>query len=94
MNLKNTIIHYYRDFELNHVSRNIADMVIEESNQLVGYLRITDYSCLKSIQLRDSSLQNILSLTITNNPQLKSISCGMNACFYTAKVEISSLTVL
>ena len=84
--LKNTIVNYYQEIELVDIPLDIVNMVIENMNKLVGYLTISGYEHLESIEIKDYSLQNIHSLTINNNPVLKSISIGINACEYTTAV--------
>ena len=81
--LKNTIVNYYQEIELVDIPLDIVNMVIENMNKLVGYLTISGYEHLESIEIKDGSLQNIHSLTINNNLVLKSISIGNNACRYT-----------
>lgn len=88
--MKDLIINSYGLTELTDVSRDITSLVIEGRNDLEGRLRIADYQNLESIEISDQSLANISHLIITNNPSLKSISCGGNSCQYVFKLEISS----
>ena len=81
--LKNTIVNYYQEIILADIPLDIVNLIIENMNELVGYLTISGYEHLESIEIKEGSLQNILSLTINNNPLLKSISVGNNACEYT-----------
>ena len=90
LHLKDLIINSYGLTELTDVSRDITSLVIEGRNDLEGRLRIADYQNLESIEISDQSLANISHLIITNNPSLKSISCGGNSCQYVFKLEISS----
>ena len=91
ISLKNTILNYYQEIELADIPLDIVNLVIEDMNELVGYLTISGYEHLESIEIKDGSLQNIHSLTINNNPDLKSISIGINACEYTtAAITLSS----
>ena len=87
--LKNTILNYHQEIILADIPLDIVNLIIENKNELVGYLTISGYEHLQSIEILRGSLQNILSLTINNNPLLKSISIGSNACEYT----ISAITL-
>ena len=90
MNLKNTILNYYQEIWLTDISLNIVDLVIDNNNAIVGYLTISGYEHLQSIEVNENSLRNILSLTIKCNPSLKSISIGIFACENTRNVTLSS----
>ena len=90
MNLKNTILNYYQEIDLADISLNIVDLIIEDENEMVGYLTISGYEHLESIKVNEKSLINILSLTIKNNPLLKIISIGNFACFYSITAFTSS----
>ena len=90
MNLKIIILNYYQEIWLTDISLNIVDLVIENENEMVGYLTISGYEHLESIEVNDDSLQNILSLTIKSNPSLKIISIGDFACLCTINVSLSS----
>ena len=94
MNLKKSILTFYHDIEITDISRDIVNMVIEDKNDLTGDLIIADYEHLESIEVKGGSLQNIHSLTIRDNPLLKSISLKVYACFEVVKVEIASLIAL
>ena len=61
-------------------------------NELTGHLVISNYPNLKSIHVFENSLQNILSLKITNNPELQTITVDNYGCEYVLEVEFSSLT--
>ena len=88
--LKNTVLNYYQEIKLADISLDIVNLIIENMNEFVGYLTISGYEHLQSIEILRGSLQNILSLTINNNPLLKSISIGSNACEYTISACILS----
>ena len=90
INLKNTILNYYEEIELADIPPDIVNLVIENKNELMGYLTIAGYEHLESIEILGSSLQNILSLTISNNPVLKSISIGDYACEFIYTITLSS----
>ena len=90
MDLKNTVLNYYQDIRLTDISLSIVDLVIENENEMVGYLTISGYEHLQSIEVNKNSLRNILSLTIKCNPSLKSISIGIFACENTENVTLSS----
>ena len=90
MNLKIIILNYYQEIWLTDISLNIVDLVIENENEIVGYLTISGYEHLQSIKVNKESLMNILSLTIKNNPLLKIISLDDNACENTRNVTLSS----
>ena len=90
MNLKIIILNYYQEIWLTDISLNIVDLVIDNKNEMVGYLTISGYEHLKSIEVNKNSLRNILSLTIKCNPSLKSISIGNFACENTENVTLSS----
>lgn len=59
---------------------------------MLGDLRIIGYKQLKSIEVKDKSLENIRSLIIKNNPKLRQITFKNDACKYTVNVEIASWT--
>ena len=90
MNLKNTVLNYYQEIELADISLSIVDLIIEDENEMVGYLTISGYEHLQSIKVNEKSLMSILSLTIKNNPLLKIISLDDNACENTRNVILSS----
>ena len=90
INLKNTILNYYRQIELPDISLDIVNLVIENDNELVGHLTISGYDYLESIEIKGNSLQNILSLTIDNNPMLRSIIIGDYANKNTMNITLSS----
>ena len=69
---------------------DINTLVIEDKNELVGHLIISGYNNLEVFEITDNALQNILSLTIENNPKLKSIIIGDNSCTYTMNITLSS----
>ena len=89
INLKNTILNYYRQIELPDISLDIDNLVIENDNELVGHLIISGYTFLESIEIKGNSLQNILSLTINNNLLLRSIIIENHACEYTMNTTLS-----
>ena len=90
MNLKNTVLNYYEEIELTDISLNIVDLVIENENEMVGYLTISGYDHLESIEIKGNSLHNILTLTIDNNPMLRSIIIGEHANKNTMNITLSS----
>ena len=91
MNLKNMILNFYREMVLTDIAATVVNLVIEGRNEGASELRITGYEQLETIKISSESLQNVHSLIITNNPLLKSVMCGENACENVLKVEILSL---
>ena len=91
MNLKNTILNFYREIVLADIAATVVNLVIEGRNEAASELRIAGYEQLETIEILSNSLQNVHLLIITNNPLLKSVVCGENACEYVLKVEISRL---
>ena len=90
LSFKNTILNYYQEIKLTNILLDIVNLVIDNMNEFMGYLTISGYEHLESVEIKDSSLQSIISLTINNNPLLKSISIGDNACEYTISAFILS----
>ena len=90
MDLKNTVLNYYQEIRLTDISLSIVDLVIENENEMVGYLTISGYEHLQSIKVNEKSLMSILSLTINNNRSLKNISFDDNACKTIINVSLSS----
>ena len=91
MNLKNTILNFYREIVLTDIAATVVNLVIEGRNEVASELRIAGYEQLETIEILSDSLQNVHMLIITNNPLLKSVVCGKNACELVMKVELSSL---
>ena len=91
MNLKNTILNFYHELVLTDIAATVVNLVIEGRNEAASELRVAGYEQLETIVILSDSLQNVHMLIITNNPLLKSVVCGENACEYVLKVELSSL---
>ena len=91
MNLMNTILNFYHEIVLTDITATVVNMVIEGRNNPASELRIAGYEQLETIEISSKSLQNVHMLIITNNPLLKSVVCGENACEFMLKVELSSL---
>lgn len=90
MKLKSTILNFYSKCRLADISRVTVSLTIEGRNEMLGDLRIIGYKQLKSIEVKDKSLENIRSLIIKNNPKLRQITFKNDACKYTVNVEIAS----
>ena len=69
---------------------SIENLVIA-NNDICGDLIIAGYEQLESITVKAYAIQNIRSLSIVNNPQLKNLTFNDCACEYVTKVKISSL---
>ena len=91
MNLKNTILNFYHELVLTDIAATVVNLVIEGRNEAASELRVAGYEQLETIVILSDSLQNVHMLIITNNPLLKSVVCGENACEFVLKVELSSL---
>ena len=91
MKLKNTILNFYHKLVLTDIAATVVNMMIEGRNEAASELRIAGYEQLETIEISSKSLQNVHMLIITNNPLLKSVVCGENACELVMKVELSSL---
>ena len=83
----------------NDIKKEIEYLVIGEGcgNDLRMDLKICDYPNLKVLSIHNNSLNNIHSLTISNNPLLREISFGEtneenNGCMENVEsIEISSI---
>ena len=87
----NTILNYYKEFELTDISREITHLVIEGGDGLFGDLLVSEYEQLESFEVKKYCLQHIRSLVIENNPSLKSIHFDAFTCMYVVWLELSSL---
>ena len=93
MNLKHTILNYYKEIELTDIPYSIVNLVIEDKCDVLGDMKIIGYEHLESIHVRENSLKNIRSLVIMNNSVLKSIVFESHSCYYTVRFELSSSIV-
>ena len=71
-----TDVTIHNSFEWNHMSKKVRNLVISEGvcNDLTGLFEFSHYQYLESLTVNAHSFQNVISLTITDNPQLSSIS--------------------
>ena len=75
IDFKNAIIQSILSFELPEFEKDIKEMNIEEDfgNDYFGDLIIKNYYSLESIYINNNSLQNLNSMKICNNSELKTI---------------------
>ena len=74
------------------VSKDVTSIMIDDSvKDLVGHLVIRDYPNLETVTICCCRHDSILSLTIENNPLLKSIVMEVAFMDYLKKIVLSSL---
>ena len=87
-----TNVTIHNSFEWKHMNKNVRNLVIRENllNDLTGSFEFSNYRYLESLTIYDHSFQNVKSVTISDNPQLSTISFRGQSFNNAISIEISS----
>lgn len=90
--MKEAILNnYYIDKALKETSD--TDVVVEKLEKVVGNILIANFPNMETLTIKKETIPNVRSLTVYNNPKLKTFDCKSDCCWVTLQLFFLGITL-